>query len=606
MARDNAVITRAIDPGILSRVASGDITLPAKHGPASRVIGNVDPATWFGPLQPLAPVAQETKARRWDYMPGYNINIIPRQWEPIQFPQLRALADSYDLLRLLIETRKDQATRMKWRIKTRDIPGQDPKEKKDRLEKAKPSIEALMRRFEYPDQEHDFNQWYRMLLEEMVVIDAAAVFPRRDMKGSIYGYEVISGDTILPLIDAYGRTPTPPDPAYQQILHGIMASDMTRDELVYRPRNRRAKSPYGLGAVEQIICSVNIALRRQISQLEYYKEGSVPEAICSIPKEWSNDQIKDYQMYWDELLSGNLAERRHVRFVPDGFDFHELKTNPLKDEYDEWLARICCFAFSISPTPFVKQVNRNTAESQKEAAQEEGLEPIMDWTVRLMNFLIWKYEGQQDLVFAFEEEDETDPETQATIFDMKVKNGTMTIDEARQRDGLDPYENGLGAKPLIYTGQGAVLLEGIVNPVEPEPPIIDPQIPPEEGGGSNAPPKVDDKTPPSSPPPAKGKAVKGKEKIAKGISLDVEHAAHEAATSPLNDEPQPTDAEIAAGNYKKGHIQLHGLDISIENPKGSTRSGTDKDGNKWESTLTAHYGYIVRVYDENTDGGEQQ
>lgn len=51
-------------------------------------------------------------------------------------------------------------------------------------------------------------------------------------------------------------------------------------------------------------------------------------------------------------------------------------------------------------------------------------------------------------------------------------------------------------------------------------------------------------------------------------------------------------AQADAGNYRKGHIKLHGLDVSIENPRGSTRRGVAKDGKKWESTLTAHYGYI--------------
>lgn len=54
----------------------------------------------------------------------------------------------------------------------------------------------------------------------------------------------------------------------------------------------------------------------------------------------------------------------------------------------------------------------------------------------------------------------------------------------------------------------------------------------------------------------------------------------------------PTEAEIEAGNYAKGHVHLHGLDITIENAKGSTRSGTDKDGKEWSVTLPASYGYI--------------
>ena len=62
-------------------------------------------------------------------------------------------------------------------------------------------------------------------------------------------------------------------------------------------------------------------------------------------------------------------------------------------------------------------------------------------------------------------------------------------------------------------------------------------------------------------------------------------AAHEAATSQRNDLAAPTEAQIEAGNYKKGHVRINGLDISIENPAGSKRRP------EWPA-LQNHYGYI--------------
>lgn len=54
----------------------------------------------------------------------------------------------------------------------------------------------------------------------------------------------------------------------------------------------------------------------------------------------------------------------------------------------------------------------------------------------------------------------------------------------------------------------------------------------------------------------------------------------------------PTDKQKEAGNYKKGHVQVGTFDVTIENPKGSKRSGIDADGKKWESIMTHTYGYI--------------
>lgn len=58
---------------------------------------------------------------------------------------------------------------------------------------------------------------------------------------------------------------------------------------------------------------------------------------------------------------------------------------------------------------------------------------------------------------------------------------------------------------------------------------------------------------------------------------------------------RPTEGQKKAGNYRKGHIQVHGLNISIENPKGSVRSGKSPGGKQWRSRLPYHYGYLKRT-----------
>ncbi|MFW2013744.1 PLxRFG domain-containing protein [Acinetobacter bereziniae] len=78
-------------------------------------------------------------------------------------------------------------------------------------------------------------------------------------------------------------------------------------------------------------------------------------------------------------------------------------------------------------------------------------------------------------------------------------------------------------------------------------------------------------------------------------AISIDENAHQAATSSQNNIPEPTQAQIEAGNYKKGHIKVQGLDISIENPKGSERRGTDPDGKEWAHTMSDHYGYIKRT-----------
>lgn len=65
----------------------------------------------------------------------------------------------------------------------------------------------------------------------------------------------------------------------------------------------------------------------------------------------------------------------------------------------------------------------------------------------------------------------------------------------------------------------------------------------------------------------------------------IDEAAHDAATSPNNLHPAPTEGQIQSGNYRKGHVRINGLDVSIENPAGSKRRP------EWPE-LAHHYGYI--------------
>ncbi|WP_279501706.1 hypothetical protein [Aeromonas veronii] len=96
---------------------------------------------------------------------------------------------------------------------------------------------------------------------------------------------------------------------------------------------------------------------------------------------------------------------------------------------------------------------------------------------------------------------------------------------------------------------------------------------------------------------AKSSAAKVREYAAPAVSEPVQQI--EAARAEVA--PEPTEAQKEAGNYKKGHLKLQGLDIALENPKGSTRSGTDKDGKAWQSTMAHDYGYIKRTLGADGD-----
>lgn len=76
--------------------------------------------------------------------------------------------------------------------------------------------------------------------------------------------------------------------------------------------------------------------------------------------------------------------------------------------------------------------------------------------------------------------------------------------------------------------------------------------------------------------------------------------ANAVAVAEKETDTTPTEKQKETGNYKKGHVQVGTFNITIENPKGSVRSGIDTEGNKWETTMQNTYGYIRGT--EGVDG----
>jgi hypothetical protein len=448
-------IKTAIPEGVIDRVVRG----------VRYMVRGAGGDGWFTPNQPLPPFAQEeAKGRQFDYQVGYNLQQVPKVYEGITFAQLRALADNLDILRLVIETRKDLMCKLKFEIKPID-PDAPADER----------CVAVQDFLRFPDREHTWDEWLRMVLEDLFVLDAPTLYPRMTRGGGLYALEAIDGATIKRVIDVTGRTPEPPDVAYQQILKGVPAVDYSRDELIYKPRNLRTNKIYGYSPVEQILMTVNIALRRQTSQLQFYTEGSTPDLIMKVPEMWSPDQVAQFKAWWDATLAGNTAARRGTMFVPSGVEPYNTKEGLLKDEYDEWLTRIICFAFSISTQGFMENMNRATAETAKELAIEEGLAPIMQWVKNLVDYIIWKYFGYTDIQLSWSDEKDPDPLQQAQVNQIYLAAGVKLANEVREEIGLDAFTPEQEAKMLADKVAAAQNAMGGAKPDETDEDEIDAQ-----------------------------------------------------------------------------------------------------------------------------------
>ncbi len=454
------------------RAAKGGGVIHPLDLPTISVRYNSNDIGFFGPSKPMAPQAQEAQGRAWDYPVAFNLNIKPRHTNPINFATLRALAKNYDLLRLAIETRKDQMCALKWRIAiNEEVPA---------LPKQQERLAALTEFYKRPDRQTRWQSWLRAVIEEVLVTDALAFWPQRTYNGTIYALNQIDGATIKPVLEYGGRVPMGGQPAYQQILKGLPAVDYqahstySRDtftptalpELIYAPRNKPIHDAYGFSPVEQILSTVNLALNRQTYQTGYFTTGNMPESIITAPEGWTNQMITEFQNYWDSLIAGEVAEKRRTRFVTHGMDYKPTKTEELFGKAEEWLARVVCYAFSLSPQAFSPQMNRATAETAATTAEDEGLIPLRIFIEELFNDFNAVEFYSPDLMFVWDDRSKLPEKTARELNLAEYEKGLVTKNEARKRahlavDPNDPQGNEYKSAPAVApppVGGGNALL----------------------------------------------------------------------------------------------------------------------------------------------------
>jgi hypothetical protein len=218
--------------------------------PPQETIRGIKQDSWWSPLQPIQPFAppgQEPSAFQW--WPGQNLWWTPRADAEYSAADLKQLA-TYPLARICIENVKDAVTRAPWEIQLRERPNET---RTARLARAKgdENILKLNRFWEYPDREHNWQEWVRPLLDDLLVIDAPSILLRKNYRGELAELAVLRGEMITRLIDQNGFTPVPPSPAYYQNWWGLPQVLLTTDQLVYKPRsivprNSLASQLYGM------------------------------------------------------------------------------------------------------------------------------------------------------------------------------------------------------------------------------------------------------------------------------------------------------------------------------------------------------------------------
>lgn len=488
-------------------------TISTAGGQAARPLPRLDPMVPFGPGVPLMPApinplradSGRPEPRAFEYpvtwnLPGFGDRLIP-------FKVLRDAADLISLFRRCIEIRKAEVATLEWDVTisakaVERAQRQDPNSARSDVEKAMrtrvdPHIGRLVEFWEEPDRRngHDFIAWASKVLEEYFVLDAISIYPRLTRGADLYGFEVLDGTTIKPLLDDYGFRPMAPQAAYQQILWGFPRGEFTAegepdpdtgelpgaypsDRLVYKVHNVRSFTPYGFSAVEQALNDGDLYMRRMAWLKAEYTDGVMPSGWLKTGEgqaEWSPQQLGEYERQLNDYYAGNTTARQRYRILPYGMEPQESKdlNERYRPDYDLHLIKLVASHFdtTIAELGFTETGGLGSTgwhEGQADVQDRKATQPTLRRLQALCTALMRRYLGAPpELEFRILGLEAEDEDAADEVANRRVSGARMTLNEDRDRTGLPRYNFAEADMPMLVTQRGIVFIEGASEEAPP-------------------------------------------------------------------------------------------------------------------------------------------
>ena len=378
----------------------------------------------------------------------------------VNFSILRQFAEYYPIARACINYLRSQITKLEWDIGSTDSDAD--------IQQYDAQVAEVKEFFKSPaGHKTRLRELLSMMVEDVMVLDAVSLYKRQTFGGEFLHLLPIDAATIKLRVNDFGGTPEPPEIAYEQWIKGKKIAEMSTDDMIYEVLSSRTDNAYGRAPLESLVIEVESALQGALYNLKYLEEGNDPEGFGVLPEGWSLDQIREFQTYWDGLMTGNLGIRRRMRFVPPGFEYIPSKKaeDMSFEKFELWLLQKTCSVFGVPPQDigFTYQVNKSTGEVQERMGRSRGLYPVANFIKEIFDDIIQIDMGFPELAWLWTDIDPVDEEQEIKILETEIKLGAKSVDEYRREKG--DKEIGLGH--YIMTPKGPVMVDDVIAGTSP-------------------------------------------------------------------------------------------------------------------------------------------
>jgi SPP1 gp7 family putative phage head morphogenesis protein len=421
----------------------------------------------FAPGIPLTPFdGVSGMPRAWNFPTGYNIKSRADRDGRLDFQLLKALTDTYDVAAACINHRIDDVRSLDWSIRPADWVERGDGDS-DAVDRAK----AALRR---PDGRNGFRSWLAMYLQDVLRYDAGCLYRRRNMIGQVCALEVVSGTTIAPVLDYYGRRPMSPAPAYVQYVDGQPWEWLTEDDLIYQPFRPQPDSPYGIAPLEHVLLTANTHMRFQKHWMDWFTEGNIPEGFATAPETITTpEQLEQWEAYWAAMNTDTRVKHK-LKMVPHGTVMSFPQEKNFDPTFPLYLMRVVCAAYHVTPNDlgFTEDVNRATGDTQVDVQFRIGTLPLVQHIQDILTAYL-----QDDLglpvVFEFDTGQESEDRVATAQADkIYMDAAVVSPDEIRERRyGLPTNAGRPVPRSFDNSRQGRIPLRSlfaVAGPIDPQ------------------------------------------------------------------------------------------------------------------------------------------
>jgi len=425
-----------------------------------------------------------TRALAYDYKKtlAYMMQKGLRKPGRISFDVLRRASYSVHIARICINVLKEKVTKTEWNIQ--------PINPLAKVDQAK--VEEVKEHFKHPNKSNDtFRTMLDKMLEDLLVLDAVSLEKTRYPDGKLAELHYIDAATIRPVFDEYGNQDveiplgtiegerTLPV-SYLQVMNnsqyggpesGDIIAAWPKKDFIYfcmHPQGAMEKFGYGMSPLESVLSVVANLLNADNYNGAYFEEGSMPPVILQLI---GNMNERDLNALKENLYAELQASfhRPAIMAGPKEIKPIMLKPNTNKDmefmQYMTFMAKLMAAAYGLAGQDIglTEDLNRAISETQKQLSEAKGYSSVLHLLKEVFNQeIIWKDFGYTDIEFAWVQPDTTDPKEAMVIYDQALKNGTMTLNEVRDKLGETPYEE-WADKPMVLSPSGYIPI--IATPV---------------------------------------------------------------------------------------------------------------------------------------------